>query len=124
MDNVVDFQKDILEYAEKRCAELFKDALAAGINPAEDQDYLTDYQDQVWAVSEEYLGDFIPVETMQRIIDQLEYNYGTSYADFDLPFSEPEDEDQEIANMHYTLGTMVQRCVEEGFSSAYYKSLD
>lgn len=124
MDNVVDFQKDILEYAEKRCAELFKDALAAGINPAEDQDYLTDYQDQVWVVSEEYLGDFIPVETMQRIIDQLEYNYGTSYADFDLPFSEPEDEDQEIANMHYTLGTMVQRCVEEGFSSAYYKSLD
>lgn len=124
MDNVVDFQKDILEYAEKRCAELFKDALAAGINPAEDQDYLTDYQDQVWVVSEEYLGDFIPVETMQRIIDQLEYNYGTSYADFDLPFSEPENEDQEIANMHYTLGTMVQRCVEEGFSSAYYKSLD
>lgn len=124
MATEIDYQKDILEYAEKRCAELFKDALAAGINPAEDQDYQTDYQDHVWAVTDEYLGDFIPVETMQKIIDQLEYNFGTSYADFDLPYSEPENDDQEIANMHYALGILVQRCVEEGFSAAYYNSLD
>lgn len=120
MATEIDYQKDILEYAEKRGAELFKDALAAGINPAEDLRYLQEAQ----AVTDEYLGDFVAVETMQQIIDQLEYNFGTSYADFDLPYDEPEDEDQEIANMHYVLNTVVQRCVEEGFSEAYYNSLD
>lgn len=120
MDTEIDYQKDILEYAEKRCAELFKDALEDGIEPAEDPLYLQEAQ----AVTDEYLGDFIPVETMQQIIDQLEYNYGESYAAYNLPYDEPEDEDQEIANMHCVLNTVVQRCVEEGFSAAYYNSLD